>query len=75
MENNESVDGEVTRVEHYGLYVKTSEGEAVVLIPDVSKERIPDLKAAYSVGDRVRVRLLRFVEEKGIHKATMILDA
>lgn len=75
MENSEPVDGEVTRVEHYGLYVKTPDGDAVVLIPDVSKERIPDLKAAYSVGDQVCVRLLRFVAEQGIHKATMILDA
>ncbi|MEM6296049.1 MAG: S1 RNA-binding domain-containing protein [Myxococcota bacterium] len=75
MEGNGPVDGEVTRVEHYGLYVKTPEGDAVVLIPDVSKEPIPDLKAAYSPGDQVRVRLLRFVEQRGIHKATMILDA
>jgi len=34
MESNELMDGEVTRVEHYGLYVKTPKGEALILIPD-----------------------------------------
>lgn len=74
MGGNESIDGVVTRVEHYGLHVKTPQGEAIVLIVDLSKERIPDLKAAYGVGDKVRVRLLRFVEGHGVYKATMILD-
>ncbi|MGB1014607.1 MAG: S1 RNA-binding domain-containing protein [Nannocystaceae bacterium] len=75
MGSNETIDGVVTRVEHYGLYLKTSEGEAVVLIPDISTKRVPDLKAAYCAGDPVKVRLIRFVEEQGLYKATMILDS
>jgi len=75
MENDEQIDGVVARVEHYGLYVKTPKGEAVVLISDVSQERIPDVKEAYNVGDKVRLQLLHFVEAQGLYKATMRLDA
>jgi ribosomal protein S1 len=74
MAPNEVTSGKVTQVEHYGLYIETGEGPALVLIPDVSKERIPDLAAAYKAGDSVRVKLLRFVPERGLFKATMILD-
>lgn len=65
-------DGTVTQVEHYGLYVDTSNGPAIVLIPDVSTTPMPDLTSRYSPGDVVRVRLLRFVPERRMYKATMI---
>ncbi len=64
----------ITRIEHYGLYVDTSDGPALVLIPDVSRDSTPDLCALYSVGDKVEVRLLRFVPEHGHYKATMVWD-
>lgn len=67
----ESVAGTVTRVEHYGLYVHTVEGDALVLVPDVSPTPI-DLQSAYAVGDPVEVRLLRFMEGRQLYKAAMI---
>lgn len=74
MHEKSSVDGEVTRVKEFGLYVRTAQGDALVLIPDVSRDPIEDLNAAFKVGDRVRVRLLRFVPDHELFKATMILD-
>lgn len=70
----EAIAGTVTRVEHYGLYVRTAEGDALVLIPDVSSTPI-ELRSAYAVGDPVEVRLLLFVEERKLYKATMIAEA
>ena len=67
----ESVAGTVTQVEHYGLYVHTAEGDALVLVTDVPPTPV-DLRSAYAVGDPVEVRLLRFVEESQLYKATMI---
>lgn len=75
MAHERPIDGIVKRVEHYGLYVQTAMGEAVVLIPDVSTTKVSDLRAAYEVGDAVRVRLLHSVEERGLYKATMILGS
>lgn len=61
----------VTRVEHYGLYVRTANGRnAIVLIPDVSDVPV-NLESAYSVGDSVTVRLLRWVVEEHIFRASM----
>jgi ribosomal protein S1 len=65
-------DATVTQVEHYGLYVDTASGPAIVLVPDVSTTPMPDLTSHFSPGDSVRVRLLRFVPERSMHKATMI---
>lgn len=72
MDSTQSTAARITRVEHYGLYVHTSHGDAVVLIPDASTERIPDLKAKYSVGEVVQVRLLYFIKDENLYKATML---
>jgi hypothetical protein len=42
-----------------------------VLIPDVSYERVPDLKAKYSVGEAVSVRVLVYVEDRQLFKGTI----
>jgi ribosomal protein S1 len=61
----------VTRVEPYGLYL-TYEGQSlIVLIPDVSHERIADLEAKYKPGDTVPVRILSYVEDRNLCKGTI----
>lgn len=62
--------GGVALVEDYEMHVKTAQGEAVVLIPDVSMQRLADHKPAYRLDHDVRIRLLRFVEQHGHSKAT-----
>lgn len=63
--------GTIVKVENYGLYVKTSAGQALVLIPDVCEGPI-DLQKEYSPGDSVRVKLLFFVEQYDSYRATML---
>jgi small subunit ribosomal protein S1 len=67
----ETVSATVKRVEPYGVYLDGPEGEIIVLIPDVSHERIPDLKKHYSIGDQVRVHVLKYVPERKLFKGTI----
>jgi len=66
------VSGTISRVEHYGLYVDTEMGPAIVLIPDVSEAPVRVLQDVFSVGDPVRLELIRFVEERQLYKGTML---
>lgn len=63
-----TVTATVSRVEPYGVYLDGPDGEIVVLIPDVSTTRIADLQGYYTVGDKVRVRVLKYVEERDLFK-------
>lgn len=69
---SEVVAGDISRVEPYGLYVVTQRGPALVLIPDISREPIRDLGLRFVVGQRVRIRLVKFVEEHGMYKGSMM---
>jgi len=66
------VSGTISRVEHYGLYVETEVGPAIVLIPDVSEAPVRFLQDVFSAGDTVRLELIRFVEERQLYKGTML---
>jgi predicted RNA-binding protein with RPS1 domain len=61
----------VTRVEEYGVYFEFEGSSIFVLIPDVSYDLVPDLKARYKIGDVVRVRVFRYVEPYKAFKATI----
>jgi ribosomal protein S1 len=65
------IEADVTRVEVYGVYLKFRDEEIVVLIPDVSHERVSDLRSRYTVGDRIRVRILEYVPERSLFKASI----
>jgi ribosomal protein S1 len=65
------VEAEVTRVEAYGVYLRFHDAEIIVLIFDVSNERIADLKARYRAGERVRVKILEYVPDRQLFKATI----
>lgn len=72
MSPGDRVEGIITRVEPYGLYL-THDGEVVlVLAPDVSPKRPLDLPSVYAVGDRLVVRILRYITEKSIYKGTVV---
>ena len=69
MSPGDRVEGVITRVEPYGLYL-THDGEVVlVLAPDVSLQRPLDLPSTYAAGDRLMVRILRYISEQSIYKA------
>jgi len=64
------VGGRVGRVEHYGLYVATERGAALVLVVDVGEVPLA-LKQVFHTGDAVRVRLERWIDGGGVWKASM----
>lgn len=66
-----TVMARVTRVETYGVYLKFDGLDVLVLIPDVSHERISDLHSLYAVGDAVPVKIFRYVSEVGAFKGTI----
>ena len=66
------VEGTITKVESYGLFADTPMGPAVVLLPDISRERITDLTGMYKPGDSVKLRLLFFAEDRDLYKASML---
>ena len=74
MSPGDRVEGVITQVEPYGLYL-THDGEVVlVLAPDVSLQRPLDLPTTYAAGDRLMVRILRYISEKSIYKGTVVED-
>ncbi len=68
----EVVEGTVSRVEVYGLYADTPKGPAIVLLPDISKEKIEDLRDRFHPGDAVTLRILYWAEDRGLYKASML---
>jgi ribosomal protein S1 len=66
-----AVVARVTRVEPYGLYLTYETLSLIVLIPDVSYERIADLKATFKPGDTVPVRILSYHEDRNMFKGTI----
>ena len=66
-----TVIARVTSVEVYGVYLDHDNSAIVVLIPDVSYDPVPDLKERYHVGDLVPVRVLSYVEERGLFKGSI----
>ncbi len=62
MEVGKIYEGKITRIEPYGLFVEVFPGKIGLL--HVSKMANPprDLKAAYSIGEKIRVKVLEFDE-------------
>jgi predicted RNA-binding protein with RPS1 domain len=68
----ERVLARVTRVEHYGLYLRHGDAAILVLIVDVAREPVAELGARYHVGDEVEVRILRYVAEHELFKGSLL---
>ena len=74
MNAGDQVEAVITRVEVYGLYLEHAGSPVLVLAPDVSNRRPLDLSAEFAIGDHLTVRILRYVPETSIYKATVISD-
>ncbi|WAS93348.1 S1 RNA-binding domain-containing protein [Nannocystis punicea] len=68
----ERVLARVTRVEHYGVYLRHGDAAILVLIVDVAREPIADLRARVHVGDEVEVRILRYVHQYKLFKGSFL---
>uniref|UniRef100_A0A7V4N314 Polyribonucleotide nucleotidyltransferase n=1 Tax=Thermodesulfobacterium geofontis TaxID=1295609 RepID=A0A7V4N314_9BACT len=66
-------EGRITRIEPYGLFVEVFPGKIGLL--HISKMESPprDLKSAYSIGEKIRVKVLEF-DELGRPKFTTKFD-
>lgn len=71
-QNLEFTKGTMERIEPYGLYLKEKDRVIIVLIPDVSLVRVPDLAQAFQVGQVINVKILECIEKDKIFKGTMI---
>lgn len=58
------IEAVVTRVEHFGVFLKYDSEEVVVLLPELSWEPMQDLRHAIHVGDRLSVLVLRYNYQK-----------
>jgi small subunit ribosomal protein S1 len=67
------IDGEVTKVEDFGAFVRIAEGvEGLCHVSDISPVRIDDARKALNVGDKLRVLVHHFDEKTkriGLHPA------
>jgi ribosomal protein S1 len=63
----QELDGEVKRVEPFGLFVQLSGSitTGLVHVSEISDKRIHRLEASYPVGRKVRVAVLAIDEAKG----------
>jgi len=68
----ERVRATVNRIENYGLYLSFEGAEIIVLIVDISRDPIPDLRERYCVGDEVQVLILEFIEDRSLYKGSMV---
>jgi len=62
----------VVRIEPHGLYLAYEDATILVLIVDVSENPIRDLREAFQSGEEVNVRVLRYIQEYGMYKGSMI---
>jgi ribosomal protein S1 len=54
------IEAVVTRIEHYGVYLRHDGDEILVLIPEFSWHPVKNLQEVVRVGDRLRVQVLRY---------------
>jgi hypothetical protein len=62
----------VVRVEEYGIYFKDRERNILVLIPESSALPVRDLKAHFTPGAVLKVRIVRHVPETGEYIGSLI---
>lgn len=69
---NDEFDGEVTRVENYGIFVKlVANKEGLLHISSMSKDYVRDASDLYKVGDQVHVRISE-IQDDGKIKLSML---
>ena len=68
----DTVDAVVFRVEEYGVYLNYGDYIVLVLIPDVSIERVKCLKNEFFIGQKARVYLGEYIPQKGLFKGSFV---
>jgi len=69
-EPGEEVEGKVTRIEDYGVFVELSPGkEGLLHISQASDKRIRDIRRIFHLGDQVKVKILE-IDDMGRVKLT-----
>ena len=65
VEPGELFDGEVTRVENFGAFVRVLPGqEGLVHVSQLSNKRIDDVRKVVKIGDKMKVMVTE-IDEKG----------
>lgn len=60
------IKARVIRIEHYGIYLKHGQEDVLVLVPEVSWEKTPDLRVAFQTGDEIDLVVLRYNYQKRV---------
>ena len=62
---NQSVEGTVSRLATFGIFVKLEEGlDGLIHISEVSDKRIDQLSSHFKVGDKVQAIIIKLIPEK-----------
>ncbi len=73
LKKGDIVNAVIYRVENYGLWLKIEKYTAFILIPDIPNPPIHYLDKEFSVGEQVKVKIVRYIPEEDEYKATMII--
>ena len=65
LEKDAVLDGTITNITHYGLFVDLGGIDGLVHVTDMSWGRIGDPSEKHAVGDQISVKVLNFDKEKG----------
>lgn len=65
LEKDAILEGTVTNLTHYGLFVDLGGIDGLVHVTDMSWGRVGEPSEKYSVGDQIRVKVLNYDKEKG----------
>lgn len=63
MEQNEIIEGTVTGIQPYGVFISYQSYQGLVHISEISDRYVADINQVFQVGDKVRVLVLE-VDEK-----------
>ena len=66
------VEGKITSLEEYGLYAKTHKGPVLILIVDVCEDEPTNIKNKFNVGEKIKLKILRWVDDYNLYKGSMI---
>ncbi|MFZ7112483.1 MAG: 30S ribosomal protein S1 [Desulfatiglandales bacterium] len=65
LEKDAILEGTVTNLTHYGLFVDLGGIDGLVHVTDMSWGRVGEPSEKYSVGDQIKVKVLNYDKEKG----------
>ncbi len=70
--NNQKVEGEITGITEYGVFVKLEDNYfGLIHISEVSNDFVSDLKSLFKVGDKIKAQILSIDDENKQIKLTI----